>query len=531
MASSAAFAGLMDYPSLELNQALYDLLLCQFHDILPGSSIQPVEEASLRCIDHGLEILSRLKTRAFFALSSGQSKGKDGEIPILIYNPHPFPVKGIFECEFQLQDQNWKEEFTLPVVYGDNQDIASQPEKEFSNVPLDWRKRVVFSSELLPSQMNRFDCKLETIPQKSKPELVPENDKLHFKTQALEVVINCKTGLLDEYKVDGIDYLRPNSFLPLIIEDNDDPWSMNTDRFPEVAGNFKLMDPAQGTKFSGVTNTVLDSVRVIEDGSVRTVVEAVFAYGDSFICQRYKLPKRGTEVEVEVRAYWQEKSKMLKLSVPTTLTDGKYLGQVAYGVEELPTDGKEVVAQKWVALSDDEQAVTLINDGIYGSDSAQGEIRLSLLRSPAYCGHPIEDRTIMPQDRFSPRIDQGERLYTFWLNAGPAQDRLEAIDREALVHNEKPFVLSFFPSGLGNEPESLVELKDSVVQVTAFKKAEQSADFIMRLYNPTNIIRKTTLRIPPLDLEEDLSLGAFELKTLKLDIRGKSIVELDLLER
>lgn len=531
MASSAAFAGLMDYPSLELNQALYDLLLCQFHDILPGSSIQPVEEASLRCIDHGLEILSRLKTRAFFALSSGQSKGKDGEIPILIYNPHPFPVKGIFECEFQLQDQNWKEEFTLPVVYGDNQDIASQPEKEFSNVPLDWRKRVVFSAELLPSQMNRFDCKLETIPQKPKPELVPENDKLHFKTQELEVVINCKTGLVDEYKVDGRDYLRPNSFLPLIIEDNDDPWSMNTDRFPEVAGNFKLMDSARGTKFSGVMKAVLDSVRVIEDGSVRTVVEAVFAYGDSFICQRYKLPKRGTEVEVEVRAYWQEKSKMLKLSVPTTLTDGKYLGQVAYGVEELPTDGKEVVAQKWVALSDDEQAVTLINDGIYGSDSAQGEIRLSLLRSPAYCGHPIEDRTIMPQDRFSPRIDQGERLYTFWLNAGPAQDRMEAIDREALVHNEKPFILSFFPSGLGSEPKSLVELKDSVVQVTAFKKAEQSADFIMRLYNPTNEIRKTTLRIPPLDLEEDLTLGAFELKTLKLDIKGKSIVELDLLER
>ncbi len=530
MASATALCGQKEYPVAEINEALYDLLLSEFHDILPGSSIQPVEEASIRCVDHGLEILSRLKTRAFFALASGQPKAKPGEIPILIYNPHPFPVQGTFACEFMLADQNRKEEFTLPLVYQGDQQLASQPEKEDSNVPMDWRKRVVFSATLAPSQMNRFDCKLKTVPQKPKPELKAENGKLSFKTSALEVAINCQTGLLDEYKVGGVSYLKSNSFLPLVVADNDDPWGMLVHGFRDVIGSFQLLDPERGTKFSGVTTTTLESVRVIEDGAVRTVVEAVFGYGDSYICQTYRLPKHGTELGVQVRVYWQEKSKLLKLSVPTVITEAKYLGQVAYGVEALPTDGQEVAAQKWVLATDEKRAVSVIGDGGYGSDCHEGEVRLTLLRSPAYCGHPVEERTIMPQDRFSPRIDQGERLFTFWVNAGPASERRTAIDREALVHNEKPFALSFFPSGLGRQLQSLVQLTDSVVQVTAFKKAEDGDDFIVRLFNPTDAARRTTLKIPQLDLEQELSLSAFEIKTYRLDAAGK-LREQDLLER
>jgi len=79
----------MAYPSAELTSAQNDLATCQFHDILPGSSIQPVEDMSLRILDHALEEVSRLRARAFFALASGQPTAKEDEIPILVYNPHP----------------------------------------------------------------------------------------------------------------------------------------------------------------------------------------------------------------------------------------------------------------------------------------------------------------------------------------------------------------------------------------------------------------------------------------------------------
>jgi alpha-mannosidase len=136
----------------------------------------------------------------------------------------------------------------------------------------------------------------------------------------------------------------------------------------------------------------------------------------------------------------------------------------------------------------------------------------------------------MAQDRYSSRIDQGERLYRFWFNAGKASERMELIDREALSLNEKPFVLSFFPSGSGALPENALTLSDSTVLLTAFKRAELSNDYIIRLFEPTGTARETTLTIPALGIKQEIKLGKFEIKTLKLDVAAKKIKEASLME-
>ena len=56
--SHAVLLGLMEYPEKEFGEALYDLLTVQFHDVLPGTSIQPAEEGAIRMLDHALELLS-----------------------------------------------------------------------------------------------------------------------------------------------------------------------------------------------------------------------------------------------------------------------------------------------------------------------------------------------------------------------------------------------------------------------------------------------------------------------------------------
>ncbi len=530
MAATAAAQRLMEYPAAQIHEALCDLMVSEFHDVLPGSSIQPVEEASLRMMDHGLEIVSRLKARAFFALAAGQPKAAEGEIPILVYNPHPFPVRGTIECEFQLADQNWADTFTLPRVYSDGAPLPSQVEKEHSNLTLDWRKHVVFEAELAPSRMNRFDCRLETLPAKPPVTLTEEGGAFRFVTDDLEVVINARTGLLDRYRVRGVDALRAGACQPVVMVDDEDPWGMRGRRYDKVAGAFALMSPEEGTRFSGVTAGTLPSVRVIEDGAARTVVEAVFAYGSSAICQRYKLPKQGTQVEVEVRVHWNEKDRMLKWALPTAAEEGTYLGQVAYGTAELPANGDEAVAQKWVGAVAGERAFTCINDGVYGSDFAGGVLRMTLLRSPAYSGHPIGERPVVPQDRYTPRIDQGERLFRFWLNAGPAAERLAHVDREALARNEKPFALSFFPSGAGEKPLPGVTLSDDVVLVTAIKQAEEGRNLVIRLYEPTGQARTTVLSLPFAGIEEEVALGGFEIKTLRVDLEARRVEEVNLLE-
>lgn len=534
MLAAAAMQKLVDYPEDALREVMRDLAVSEFHDILPGSSVQSVEVAALRLIDHGLEILSRRKAQAFFALAAGQAPAVSGEIPVLVYNPHPWPANGVFECEFMLADQNWKEEFTIAKVWRDGVELPSQIEKEQSNLPLDWRKRVVFAAELQPGQMNRFDCKLEVVPSRPAPLLQSQNGKLSFDNGAMQVEINTATGLVDRYAVNGVEMLKPGACSLLVVADNEDPWGMRTQSFRHVEGAFSLMSREDGSRFSGLRpGTLLDSVRVIEDGPVRAVVESLFRFGDSFAVQTVKMPRKGAELEIHIRVFWNEKDKMLKWSVPTLLAGERCLGQVACGVESLPVTGKELVAQQWLMVADDAcgLGLSVLNDGVYGSDCHDGELRMSLLRSPAYCGHPIKDRPITPQDRFTARIDQGERLYVFRLQGGALAERLESVDREALLLNQKPMALSFFPAGGASLPQPGAVLSDFVIQLQALKLADDGEGWIARVFNPTAFSRQSVLELPALGVRQTLTFGAFELKTLRISADGRTVGETDLLEK
>jgi alpha-mannosidase len=154
------------------------------------------------------------------------------------------------------------------------------------------------------------------------------------------------------------------------------------------------------------------------------------------------------------------------------------------------------------------------------------------LRSAAYAGHPVDDVTpIVRQDRFEPRIDQGERSFRFWLNAGPAAARLRSVGREATVKHEAPTALSVCPSGAGRKPRPAVTLSDEAVELAAMKLAEEGDRLILRLFEPTGTRRSTRVAIPPLDVAFDVTLGAFEVKTLAIDLKTKAVAETDLLER
>ncbi len=520
MLTLAAAKGLLTYPTAELDQAERDLLFGEFHDILPGSSIEPVERASLRLFDHGLEILSCLKMRAFIALSSGQAKARPGRIPILVCNPHPYPVRAQVACEFQLPDFNHSKSWTLPRVFHGTRGLPSQVEKELSNLDIDWRKRVIFEADLAPGGMSRFDVRLEMIPGKPQLPRMKDRSKIVHRTDDLKVCINTRTGLIDLCRAHGRDVLAKGAARALVIDDNEDSWGMAVRSFRKIIGRFKPMAAAEAAAFAGVQASGLEPVRIIEDGAVRTVVEALMVYGRSTLVCRYELPKRGTKIGIEWRVSWQQPNTMLKLSLPTVCGKGaRYLGQTAFGVHELPINGDECVAQKWVAGVDDAEdlAVTLINDGVYGSDFKDGEIRVSLLRSAGYSAHPIGDRPLVPQDRHSPRIDIGQRLFRFELGAGGVRERLDVIDREALALNERPMALSFFPSGQGVHPGDGPALGDSIVQCSALQWRDGALQ--IRLFNPTDRARATTLRWRGVIDPVPVRLAAWEFATLRLPIR------------
>ena len=88
---------LKEYPEEKIHEITEDLLNTEFHDVLPGSSIQCGEDNGLKLLDHGLLEAERLKTRAVFALSSTKEVSKPGEYPIFVFNPHPYELEDTIE--------------------------------------------------------------------------------------------------------------------------------------------------------------------------------------------------------------------------------------------------------------------------------------------------------------------------------------------------------------------------------------------------------------------------------------------------
>ncbi|RPH92197.1 MAG: alpha-mannosidase, partial [Calditrichaeota bacterium] len=528
MATIAAANGLIDYPRQELNDALIDLLTGEFHDILPGSSIMEVEEDALRLFDHGLEICSRIKAHAFFALAGGQAPAATDTIPIFVFNPHPYTVKTVIECEFNLADFDNNRIYSLVHVQRGGKWTPAQIEQESSNMPMDWRKKVVFYSELAAQQMNRFDCRIENVPAKPITTQIESGENIHFKTQELDIVINGQTGLMDRWQIHGVDFINERAFQAIVCDDIVDSWARFEKRFDLVLAAFELMLPEDAGEFAGLPGP-LSALRMIEDGDVRMVVEGLYSFHHSHLIMHFKLPKIGTEIEVELRVYWHEKTKMLKLLLPMPPAHHRYIGQTAFGVNELPNNGDEAVSQKWCAVLDLDRDVALscINDGIYGSDFSDEGLRLTLLRSPIYSGEEIDK---IPQDRFRARLDQGERVYKFWFNGGTIADRTARIDREALAKNETPYALSYFPHGKSRQAQPLILLHDDVIQLSTAKYSEEGDQIIFRLFNPTDSPQSSLIEFAKWNRHEEISFQPFEIKSFRVNPHDFTLREIDLME-
>lgn len=522
----------LPYPEKEMEEAEETLLFAQFHDIIPGTLIPSALEESLRHMDRGLDILGQEKTRAFFALAGGQEKTEEGAIPLLAFNPHPHPVEGIFSCEFHMNQTFSRKHFLIvPHLYRDGKEIPCQLEQEESQMPMQWRRKVTFRAVLEPMQMNRFVCRMEREELKEPPYLPKRNGIYEFSNDRICVKINTRTGLLESYAVDGKTYAGGGAFAPVVMEDDDHSIGTFVTGFREEAGRFRLMDRAAASQFSGTSGRLLEPVHMTEEGPVRTVVEAMLEYGTSQLCLRYYLPAQGTELEVEAIVHWNEKAKLLKLAIPTAFETPDYIGQTAYGVQALPSDGSEAVSQRWSALSENGAMLSVINDRIYGSSVEKNELRLTLLRSPRYgCLSKDSDRYALYNSGYVAHTDQGVHRFRFWLNAGAEEERRARLEREAAVHHEEPYLLSFFPSGAGRRPGGFLRLEAEQTVLAAVRPSRDGKRLTVRLYNPGDTPERAVLYLDYAGKRAEVQMGAFEIKTLLCGLADGETEETDLLE-
>ena len=520
MLAHAAYQKLISFPQEELLAAEKDLLLAQFHDILPGSCIRDAENDAIRLLEHGREIVSRLRARAFFAMLRGEERAEAGTFPIFVYNPHPYPVTAEIEAEFMLEDQNHSGTFSDMTVYSGEQRLPTQVVKERSNMRLDWRKRVAFTAELAPGSLCRFAAK-KTVVEKWPVLPKIEGKTFVFENKYYRAEIDAESGYLTQYRPVGSPALiEKAAFVPALYSDNEDPWGQNPEQYKrmgEQVAEFAALSPKKSAAFSGKMKGTLPPVRIIESGEVLTAVEAVLGCSESKARIEYRFYRDLPYFDVHVDVMFFEKNKILKLKIPCACAK-KFEGQIVFGREELPAAGEEVAAQQWVSLDDGNQMLAVYNDGIYGYSCKDGVLELSLLRGCAYTAYSEHEGQITRTDRYIARMEQGERNFRFRIHGGAAEKLYSALDREALEFSQQPFALNAYPAGKECEVSGCpVLLSDPDVTLVALR-AEEKGGFMLRLQNDTT--NEKTVHVKAFGKEADVRFTKFEVKTLIADDGG-----------
>jgi alpha-mannosidase len=523
------------YPRLAFEEARRALLFSEFHDALPGSGSVYVEEDTLRQLDFGLELISREKHYTALALASNEERVKEGSSTILIYNPHPYDVTGVVTCEVGLPKQNWTTGFMYPEVVFEGVSIPTQAEKEYSNFSLDWRKKVVMQATLKAFSMNRMDVYFKPIEKRPEFDEIVSKPYYIFDNGRMKVVINTATGLLEEYSVDGINHLTKGSFGLASFDDTNNPWGIRS-KESSARRDFHLLTPHEGSEFCGLKSKVVPSVRIIEDGAVRTTIEVVVGMHNSKAFIRYQLPKAGTAFDVEVGTLFQEKEQYLKLMLAMPQKENEFSGQIMFAREEL-RQGVETVSQKWLMVRNkkNKSAVAVLNKGTHGASYSDGELGITLLRSAGYTASDFVMGKALQEEQWAPRMDQGERFYQFRIVAGEDKELEEHLDQMAQEYNEEPYCMAYCPPGytqnaVEQNKGSFMTIDNPKVILSAMKKSEDKEGYIIRLYESTGADTEANLSVFNHLITKKVSLKSHEIKTYFLSVIEGYMEETSLIE-
>ena len=210
---------------------------------------------------------------------------------------------------------------------------------------------------------------------------------------------------------------------------------------------------------------------LIECGALRTVIRFTYSYRHSSFVQDVIFYADNRRVDFKTWADWHEDHRVMKAAFPVSIRSTKATYEIQYGHVERPTHFNtswdyarfEVVAQRWADLSEEGYGVSLLNDCKYGHNIKDNVMHVTLLKSGKYPGT---------------ECDMGEHNFTYSLlpHAGSvaAGDTIE----EAVKLNLPVRVLK----GASAELAPAFTANSRSVAVDAIKKCEDDDCLVVRIH-------------------------------------------------
>jgi alpha-mannosidase len=218
----------------------------------------------------------------------------------------------------------------------------------------------------------------------------------------------------------------------------------------------------------------LEKLEIVESGPLRAAARVTRTFGKSRIEQEIILTAGSPRIDFRTELDWNESQKFLKVAFPVDVYAQKATYEIQFGHVERANHantswdmGKfEVCAHKWADLSETGYGVALLNDCKYGHDIQGNILRLSLLRAP---------------NSPDPLADRGQHKFTYSLL--PHTGGLRQVIDQAFALNVPLVVREPKPAG-GSLPAShsffLADRAGAVLET--IKVAEEGGAIIVRIY-------------------------------------------------
>lgn len=224
----------------------------------------------------------------------------------------------------------------------------------------------------------------------------------------------------------------------------------------------------------------LESRELVADGPLFLAIRSSWKIGRmSRLTQDMVVYAHTRRIDFKTKLEWHEERTLLKTGFALDVHTAQIRSEIQFGHvlrnthENTSWDRAkfEACAHKWVDLSEGNYGVALLNDCKYGYDTLDGQVSLTLMRSPR-----------CPDEK----ADIGDHEFAYALLPHEGTFSVEAVVREAWALNV-PLTAMADTSKTGTGPAlDFCRLNNPHVIVDAVKKAEGDSAIIVRLHEAGN---------------------------------------------
>lgn len=419
---------LADYPAKELDELWKNVLLNQFHDILPGSSIHKVYEVAEA--DY-----ARISQEIYRLMKSAAEKlFKPSENEAVLVNSLSVPYKN-----YLVLPESWKDK--TPVING-----MELPVQLENGVP-------VAAVDLPPDSFTAVTVKNKKAPDAEKlDDLVLENELIRYTFAANGQLISAFDKERGEEVLAGAANVL--SFYHDIPRANE-AWDIEIYYPDDFAGEW--CGEAAGNNFTG---------------KVRSVLNFRYRTEKSVLTQQAVLGANSRRLDFITEVDWHEDRMMLRTAFPVNVFSDEAAYDIQYAYLKRKTNDNtiyeraqfECCGQRYADLSDGNCGAALLNDCKYGYKIKDNVLDLALLRSPRFP---------------DAKADIGKHTFTYSFLPHSGNLVESSVMREAAVLNRE--VSIFDGMTTGNAEPFCRWLEGENISLEVVKKAEKADCRVIRM--------------------------------------------------